>query len=47
MPPNLVGYKYQLYILIMKYHHLLTLLTAAGILLPAQQATAFTSPSRS
>ncbi len=28
----------------MKYHHLLTLLTAAGILLPAQQATAFTSP---
>ncbi len=28
----------------MKYHHLLTLLTAAGILLPAQQATAITSP---
>ena len=40
----MVGYKYRLYILIMKYHHLLTLLTAAGILLPAQQATAFTSP---
>ncbi|MDO4751673.1 MAG: hypothetical protein Q4A24_06155 [Akkermansia sp.] len=28
----------------MKYHHLLTLLTAASILLPAQQATAITAP---